>query len=72
MYKMKVLPEEKIKAVEAYLGGTGSQKSWSEKFGVHHSMECYTKSTVNSFSQSDRKKYQMNELPLELYRLSKA
>lgn len=37
MYKMKVLAEEKIKAVEAYLGGTGSHKSWSKKFGVRHS-----------------------------------
>ena len=37
MYKTTVTSEEKIKAVEAYLGGTGSQKSWSEKFGVHHS-----------------------------------
>ncbi len=35
MYKTKVLPEEKIKVVEAYLGGTGGQKSWSKKFGVH-------------------------------------
>ncbi len=26
MYKIKVLPEEKIRVVEAYLGGKGSQK----------------------------------------------
>lgn len=37
MYKLKVIPEEKIKAVEAYLGGTGSQKSWCKKFGVQRS-----------------------------------
>ena len=34
MYKMKILPEEKIKAVEAYLGGTGSQSEICKRFGI--------------------------------------
>ncbi len=43
MYKTTVTSEEKIEAVTAYLGGMGSQKSWSEKFGVHCSLRLHKK-----------------------------
>lgn len=34
MYKTKISPEEKIKAVEAYLCGDGSRASWQEKLCI--------------------------------------
>jgi len=37
MHKTKASSEEKIKAVEAYLSGEGSQKGWAKKFGIEKS-----------------------------------